>query len=293
MTRRKGLATGPLAAILGPIVGGHGGAGMSKAEAKFGPVRRIVGGAADMAATLARGIANVMVPPVCLACHTPVATSDAICAGCWREVNFIRAPLCDRLGLPLPYGGDGVLISAAAAADPPAYDRARAVASHDGVMRRLIHALKYADRHEPRRLMARWLQSAGGELLADAELLVPVPLARWRLVRRQYNQAALLAQELARLSGVPYSPNTLVKVRSTPSQVGLGHEARRRNVAGAFAVPQRAAHGVRGRRIVIVDDVITTGATIGACARALKRAGATRVDVLALAMVVDARQIQP
>lgn len=251
-----------------------------------GRVRRSLAG-------LGRRIADVIVPPLCLSCHAPLASHDAVCARCWNDVTFIRAPLCDRLGLPLPYGGEGIQISAAAAADPPVYDRARAVAAFDGVMRDLIHGFKYSDRQEPRRLMARWMVSAGAELLADADMLVPVPLTRWRLIRRQFNQSALLAKEVGRLSRVAFAPDLLARVRTTRSQVGLSLEARRRNVAGAFAVPRRKAERLRGMRVLLVDDVITTGATVSACARALKAAGAARVDVLALAIVVDARQVQP
>ncbi|HYD15529.1 MAG TPA: phosphoribosyltransferase family protein, partial [Hyphomicrobium sp.] len=125
------------------------------------------------------------------------------------------------------------------------------------------------------------------ELMADAEVVVPVPLARRRLLQRRFNQAAILAQEVARLSHLGYEPLALERTRSTASQVGLTRDARRRNVAGAFIVPLRAAHRVQGRKILLVDDVITTGSTVGACARALRRAGAARVDVLALALVTD------
>jgi ComF family protein len=166
------------------------------------------------------------------------------------------------------------------------YDRARAVAVFSSGMQELIHGLKYSDRHDGRRLFGRWLVAAGAELLADADVLVPVPLNRWRLLSRRFNQSALLAQEVARLSGVDYAPLALSRVRATASQVGMTREERRRNVTGAFAVPARAVGQVAGRRIVLVDDVITTGATVQAAARVLKAAGAARVDVLALAVVV-------
>ena len=151
-----------------------------------------------------RSIADVVVPPVCLACHSRLGSQDSLCGACWRGISFIRPPLCDRLGIPLPFGDPaaGPLISAAAAADPPPWARARAVAVYEsrGVMARLIHGLKYADRHEGRRMLARWLADAGRELLADADGIVPVPITRWRLVRRQFNQSALLARELACLA---------------------------------------------------------------------------------------------
>jgi len=233
------------------------------------------------------GLSDLLMPPVCLVCRTPVAGHDALCAGCWREIDFIRPPLCDRLGIPLPFDTGAPMVSAAAAADPPAYDRARAVAAHDGAMRTLVHALKFHDRHDVRRLLGRWLVEAGRELLEDAEIVVPVPLARRRLLMRRFNQAAVLAREVARLTGLGFEPLVLARTRATASQVGLARAARRKNVAGAFSVPHRAVDRVRGRNVLLIDDVITTGSTAAACARTLKRAGAERVDVLALALVTD------
>jgi ComF family protein len=188
----------------------------------------------------------------------------------------------------MPYDTGAPMISAAAAADPPAYDRARAVARFEGVMRTLVHDLKFHDRHDARRLFGRWLVEAGAELLADADLLVPVPLTRRRLLSRRLNQSALLAHEVARPTRIGVEPLALLRVRPTKPQVGLSQQQRRDNVANAFAVAPGRKDAVTGKKIVLVDDVITTGATAEACARALKRAGAARVDVLALAMVTDA-----
>lgn len=236
-------------------------------------------------------VGNALAPSLCLSCRNRTAAHDALCAACWPQVSFITPPLCHRLGLPLPFGGEGPQISAAAAADPPPYDRARAAAVFDGVIRELIHGFKYADRHEARRLLARWTAGAGVELLDDAELIVPVPMTRWRLIRRQFNQAALLAREISRMSGVAFDPFVLVKTKSTPTQVGSSASQRVANVAGAFAVRPAARDRVAGRNVIIVDDVITTGATVGACARALRSAGARRIDVLAAAMVADPRRV--
>ena len=236
-------------------------------------------------------VGNMLAPAVCLSCHDRIAAHDALCAGCWQQISFITPPLCDRLGLPLPFGGEGPLISAAAAADPPPYDRARAAAVFDTVVRELIHGFKYSDRHEARRLLARWMAGAGAELLADADLVVPVPMTRWRLIRRQFNQAALLGREVSRLSGVRFDPAALRKIKTTPTQVGASARQRAENVAGAFAVPAGARNRVAGAAIVLIDDVITTGATVSACARALRAAGARRIDVLAAAMVADPRRV--
>ena len=252
------------------------------------------GPAAWIAGTLAaaaRRLVDIVVPPVCLACQRPLGSIDALCAPCWRQVRFIRAPLCDRLGIPMPYDTGGPIISGAALADPPEWQRARAVAHFEHVVRDLVLKFKYADRHDPRRLFGRWLVGAGAELLRDAEVLVPVPLHRWRLLSRKFNQAALLAHEVARLSGVPCEPLVLRRRKATPSQVGLSAAERRRNLQGAFEVLKRDRARIDGRRVVLIDDVITTGSTLAACARVLKRAGAAHVDVLAVAMVTDESRI--
>ncbi|MCB1510501.1 MAG: ComF family protein [Hyphomicrobiaceae bacterium] len=246
---------------------------------------------------VARAVADTLIPPLCLSCHRPLADHDALCAKCWSEISFIRAPVCDRLGIPLPYdpgSTDGApLLSAAAIANPPDYDRARAVAHFDGVVRDLIHGLKYADRHDARRLFGNWLAVSASELLADAELLVPVPLHARRLLARRFNQSAILASELARRCGVPLRVDVLQRRRHTASQVGLTRDQRRQNLQGAFHVPDAARRHIEGRTVLLVDDVITTGTTINACARTLKRAGASRVDVVAIAMVTDESRINP
>ena len=146
--------------------------------------------------------------------------------------------------------------------------------------------LKFHDRHDARRLFGRWLAQAGAELLADADLIVPVPLTRTRLLSRRFNQSAILAHEVARVAHVKVEPLALLRVRSSKPQVGLSREQRSRNVSGAFAVAPARKVAISGAKIVLVDDVITTGATAEACARALRRAGAASVDVLAL--VADA-----
>ncbi|MBN9265165.1 MAG: ComF family protein [Hyphomicrobium sp.] len=261
-----------------------GSADADRREGALGAIRRHLGAAFG-------AVGNTLAPSLCLACHNRTAAHDALCSGCWQQVTFITPPLCHRLGLPLPFGSDGPQISAAAAADPPPYDRARAAAVFDGVIRELIHGFKYADRHEVRRLLARWMSGAGTELLADAHLIVPVPMTRWRLMRRQFNQAALLAREISRLSGVPFDPFALTKTKSTPTQVGSSAAQRAANVTGAFAVSRAARERVAGRNVIVIDDVITTGATVGACARALRAAGAARIDVLAAAMVADPRRV--
>lgn len=231
--------------------------------------------------------ADAIVPPSCLSCRARTVAHGSLCPRCWSQVHFIRPPVCHVLGIPLPFEVGDRTVSAAAIASPPAYDQARAVAHFSGEMRTLIHKFKYGDRQDLRSLFGRWLQDTGRDLLSDADILVPVPLSRWRLLWRQFNQAALLSRELSRQTGIVMDPLILKRVRATRSQVGMTRDQRRRNVAGAFQVKQRARRRLHGKTVLLLDDVITTGATVEACARVLKRAGAARVNVLALAMVTS------
>lgn len=240
---------------------------------------------------LARAAADTIVPPLCLNCRLPLGGHDSICSRCWREIRFIMPPQCDRLGIPLPFDTGGRAISAAASANPPDWDRARAVAQFGPVIRDLIHGFKYNDRHDARRLFGRWLAGAGRELLHEADVIVPVPLHRWRLITRKFNQAQLLAAEVSAICGVPVDPFIIERVKLTASQVGLSEAERRRNLSGAIRLARGAAERVEGTKIVLVDDVITTGSTAAACARVLRRAGAQSVDVLALALVTDDSRI--
>lgn len=206
---------------------------------------------------------------------------------CWPEAGFIERPFCERLGTPFPADHGGALISPSALAEPPAYARARAVARYSGVMRDLVHLMKYGDRMDLIRSLAAWMNRAGAELLADADILVPVPLHWGRLWRRRFNQSSALAHEISKLSRVRVADDLLVRLRATAPQFGLPRRRRAENVQGAFAVPETLRIEVKGRKAVLVDDVLTTGATVDACTKALLRAGASRVVILVLARVVD------
>jgi ComF family protein len=239
-------------------------------------------------ANAGRALADIVLPPVCLACHHHIAAHDCLCGECWRDVHFIRQPMCDVLGIPLPATDlEGRIVSAAALANPPDYDRARAVAHFSGAMRKLVHQFKYNDRQETRALFGRWLMSTGTELIEDADMIIPVPLNRRRLLWRRFNQSAVLALEVAQHASRPYEPTLLHRVKRTAPQVGLSQVQRRDNVRGAFRVSKAMRPRLEGQRVLLIEDVITTGATVNACARELKRAGAQRVDVLALGLVTD------
>jgi ComF family protein len=237
-------------------------------------------------ARLGRAALDMVLPPQCLACGAPTATDGSLCAACWSRLKLIERPYCARLGMPFAYDLGAGALSAEAIADPPPFDRCRAVAVFDEVARGLVHALKYRDRPELARWMGGWMARAGAEVVATADVVVPVPLHRRRLWGRRFNQAALLAAEVARRADKPLAPATLVRVKATPRQVGLSAAERADNVRGAFRVGAADRPMVAGRRVLLVDDVYTTGATVRAATRALLRARAAEVDVLLFARVV-------
>ncbi len=256
-------------------------------------------------AGLGRGVLGFALPPTCSACGAVVGEAGGLCGPCWSGLAFITRPYCERTGVPMadalpdPTRPGAPLISAAALADPPAFDRARAAVEFTDVARGMVHNLKYADRLELAGPMARLMAQAGRELIAEADIIVPVPLHPLRLWRRRFNQAALLARRLAPAEGAQGSEkgsekgrakvrtDLLRRRRVTTSQTRLSRTERHANVAGAFSPCGDAASVLPGQRVLLVDDVATTGATLDACARALRRAGAAHVDALTFARVVD------
>ncbi|WP_244301555.1 ComF family protein [Stappia sp. P2PMeth1] len=248
-----------------------------------------IGAAMPVLAAAGRRLLDLLLPPTCLACDAIVGVEQTLCPSCWSRMPFLAPPWCERLGLPFAYDlGPGAL-SPQAIARPPAFERLRAVAAYGGPARVLVARLKYHDRPSSAGAMGRWMARTGSELLAPRAgeagppLLVPVPLHRLRMWSRRYNQAGLLAREIGRAGGVEVLPQALVRRKRTRQQVGLDAAARARNVSGAFAVTPQGLMAISGRRVVLVDDVYTTGATVGAATRTLLREGATAVDVLVFA----------
>lgn len=231
---------------------------------------------------------DLVFPPACLVCRRAVAGHGALCAACWSDIAFIERPFCERLGTPFDRDlGAAGMISLEASADPPAFGKARAVARYDGEKARaLVRRLKYYDRLELAEPLGRWMTRAGADLLSSADILVPVPLHRLRLFSRRFNQSAALAKVVSRESAVPVETLALERVKPTPPQVGLTRAQRAANMQGAFRIREDMAIAIAGRNIVLVDDVLTSGATVNAAARTLLRAGAARVDVLVFARVV-------
>ena len=229
---------------------------------------------------------NSVLPPRCPSCGIVVDEQGTLCADCWKGLTLLAEPCCDRCGYPFPYIVPAGTLCAPCTRRSPAYDRARAVFRYDDASRHLILRFKHADETYAAPFYGRWLSRAGADLLAGTDLIAPVPLHRWRLLSRRYNQAALLARAVARHADRPLAVDLLRRIRHTPSQGRLSATARRRNIRGAIALRPRWREAAAGRRIVLVDDVLTTGATVEECAKVLRRAGAARVDVLTLARVI-------
>jgi ComF family protein len=240
-----------------------------------------------LAGRLARACLDLLYPPSCLACQSAVSAPGTLCTGCWSRMRFIERPYCERLGTPFARDLGPGLLSPEAIAHPPVWARARAVAVFDdGPVRQLIYRLKYRDRMEVAGPLGLWMARAGADLLAEADLLVPVPLHRLRLASRRFNQAMVLAEAVSRATGVPADGESLERTKPTAPQVGLSRLQRAMNVQGAFRLREERRIAIAGRRIVLIDDVLTSGATTNAAARTLLRAGAAQVDLLVFARVV-------
>jgi ComF family protein len=242
---------------------------------------------AALFARLGTGVVNFVFPPVCRGCGRLTDDAHAVCPSCWAGLPLIERPYCEVLGSPFAFDPGEGAVSPEAIADPPVFDRLRSVALHEGIARDLVHGLKYRDRTDLAPMMAEWMIRASDGAVAAADMIVPVPLHAYRLWRRKFNQAAELARAIAERAEKPHRPDALRRIKRTSRQVGLGVRAREDNVRGAFAVPESVGPDLAGKSIVLVDDVYTTGATVSAATRALKRAGAGDVTVLTFARALS------
>ncbi|HEY9078795.1 ComF family protein [Magnetovibrio sp.] len=233
-----------------------------------------------------RRIIDLVLPPTCQGCGAQVAEAQTLCATCWAQLTFLGAACCDACAHPFDYEVPAQTLCGACVQNAPPFDRARAAVLYDDRSRDLVLGFKHADRTEAAQLYAKWMFAAGRDLVADADVIVPVPLHWTRLFARRYNQSALLAHGLGKLGGKAVLADAMVRKRQTPSQGRLGRIARARNVQGAFGVNPRHRDKLKGKRALLIDDVYTTGATLRAAAKVLKRAGCAGVDVLVLARVV-------
>lgn len=231
-----------------------------------------------------RVMVDILFPPQCMACGALVGQAQALCAGCFAQIRWIHDPLCQCCGIPLPYAVGGDVQCADCLNDPPHFAHVRAAMVYDAASSALVTNLKYRDATQQVSGLVAMMLRAGAEILPRAEIIVPVPLHWKRHVRRKYNQAALLAYMLADKVRLPMLPDALERVQHTPPQAGLPRKERLKNVQHAFAV--KHADAVAGKSVLLVDDVVTTGATVEACSRVLLSAGAREVHVLALARTV-------
>ncbi len=231
---------------------------------------------------------DAILPPRCVVTGDIVDAQGMISGQAWSRLDFIARPFCGRCGFPFDFvvEDDGQAECPSCLVFPPSYRSARAALKYNEHSRDMILGFKHADKTYAAKAFRPWLLRAGKEILEQADMLVPVPLHRWRLVRRRYNQAALLAREIGRATSLPVLVEGLERIRATPSQGHLKAKERYKNVRKAFVVPQRYKTRIQGMSIVLVDDVLTTGATVQECTKALLQAGAAHVDVLTLARVV-------
>jgi ComF family protein len=241
---------------------------------------------------LGRGLADLVLPPLTYDSRE-ISGSSGLTADAWSRVVFLEVPVCDGCGAAFEADGGSFAADRCAAciAAPYAFARARAARVYDEASRGLILKFKHGDQQQFADLFALWLSRAAADLLAGADAVVPVPLHPLRLLDRRFNQAAEIARPLSRRARLDYLPDALVRARHTLSQGGRSARGRRLNVKSAFAVPESGRRRIRGRRILLVDDVLTTGATAEACARALLAAGARAVDLAVVARVRNAREL--
>jgi ComF family protein len=243
---------------------------------------------------LAVALLDLLLPPTCVTCATPVDVPGLQCGACFGELTTIGEPCCLCCGAPFELAWHAVEggMCQRCLDSPPPFHRARAALSYDKASRRLVLPFKHGDRIELASILARKMAQAGKELLREAEILVPVPLHRRRLFVRRYNQSALLAQRLGGMTGRPVMVDALRRLHATESLGAKSAGERRDEVAGAFAVRPRRTAAIEGRRILLIDDVMTSGATASACTESLLAAGAASVDVLVAVRVPDPR-VQP
>ena len=229
---------------------------------------------------------ELLFPSQCRICARLMRDRDGLCADCWRQIHFIERPYCEILGIPFAMSHGEGTVSALAISQAPPFERLRSVVIHQGPAKRLSQQLKYNDRSDLVPMLANWMVRASDGMIEDCDVIVSVPLHKRRLMSRRFNQSAELARQVSKLKGKKFLPAALLRKRMTRPQVGLTALGRQENVKGAFAVAQGFEKSIVGKKILLIDDVYTTGATVSAVARALKRAGADKVFVLTFAMAI-------
>lgn len=229
---------------------------------------------------------DVVLPPRCVVSGDIVGHQGALSPAAFAGLDFIAAPFCARCGMPFDFETAETTICTGCLLHPPSFGRARAALKYNDASRKMILAFKHGDQIHAAASFAPWMRRAGMEVVKGADMIAPVPLHRWRLLRRRYNQAMILARYLSNICDVPACPRLLVRIRATQTQGHLSPKQRLENIRGAFAVNSAYAQSIANKVILVIDDVYTTGATVNECARILLREGAREVRVLTLARAV-------
>lgn len=238
-------------------------------------------------------IINIVLPPRCPLSGDVVDAPGMVSPAMWPKLSFIAAPYCGCCGFPFEFSTDAPgALCAACLKEPPVYRRARAALVYDDISRDLILGFKHGDQIHNVRAFLPWLKQAGRDVIDDADILMPVPLHRWRILKRRYNQSAVIAQHLGRDIGKPVLLDGLTRIRATPTQGHLKAKDRERNVKKAFALNPARHNQIENKKILLIDDVYTTGSTVKECARVLMEQGrASSVDILAVAKVVRPERV--
>ncbi len=241
-----------------------------------------------MTALLTRAL-DLVYPPRCAGCREATSAPHGLCGPCWRETRFISGPVCRLCGQPTPLASPGLdIVCEGCTHAPPGWDAGRAAILYEGTGRRVVLALKHGDRLDLTRTAARWMAQAGGDVTARAEIIAPIPLHWSRFVRRRYNQAAELARQPALSTTAKRIPDLLTRIKPTPPQEGMDRETRFATQRDAIRVTERHAPAIAGKHVLLVDDVMTSGATLGAATAALRPAQPASISVLVLARVASA-----
>lgn len=232
-----------------------------------------------------KGAIDLILPNQCAACGELVEGGGVLCGACWRQTPFVSGLVCDSCGVPQPGADEAGVLCDECIVWPPAWSRGRTALIYRDTAKRLVLALKHGDRLDLVGPASDWMARAARPLVTPQTVVVPVPVHRWRLIRRRYNQAALLAQGIAKRSGLVCVPDAIRRERPTGSQDGKSREQRYANLEGAFRVEPNRADRIAGRPVLLVDDVMTSGATLTGCTEALRSAGAADVSTVVLARV--------
>lgn len=253
----------------------------------------------EITQTTLRAALDTILPPRCVVTGEMVDRQGMISPAAWAELDFINDPICDKCGVPFGFELSGLAEVAGFETEggihcmqcldyPPPFETARAALKYNDASRDMILGFKHADQTHAALAFVPWLKMAGQGMMEDADAFIPVPLHRWRLLKRRYNQASIIAHYMSKETNIPVLHQALTRTRATATQGHLNFKERRKNVKKAFAVNEKYAASVKGKTLILIDDVYTTGSTVKECTKALMKAGAKKIHILTLARVVKA-----